>query len=178
MIPTRPIAPTPNKAIGLGSGMGLTPSAPLLAALPTIRPVLELSPKTSTRRLIGVVIVTFPRSAPLVKGPEKVMSTAACSAVGKLIPFTAPFAIPGMELGKPPAAVVKKLAEVMVTGEPVALSNANLMEPRDATLALVADNTNRIVSAFAAAGPPVKVADVPLAIVNGPSGKVAFAGGP
>ena len=176
MTPIRPIAPSPNKAIGLGSGTGATPSAPLLAALPTIRPVLELSPKTSTRRLIGEVIVTSPRTAFLVKGPEKVMSAAACSAVGKLIPFTWPFAIPPMEAGNPPAAVVKKSADEKLTG--ARPSNCKLMVPRDATSVLVADNTNRMVSAFAAFGPPVKVADVPLAIVNGPSGKVAFEGGP
>ena len=100
MTPIRAIAPT-NKAVGLGSGMGTgeTPSAPELAALPTISPVLELSPKTSTRRLIGEVIVTSPRTASLTKGPLKRMSAAACSASGNAILLTWPFPIPGMPLG-------------------------------------------------------------------------------
>ena len=54
------------------------PSAPPLAALPTIKPFA--SPKTSTRRLIGEVIFTGPRVAFLVKNSEKIMSAAAWSA--------------------------------------------------------------------------------------------------
>ena len=179
MTPVRPIAATPNRAIGLGSGTGATPSAPLLAALSTILPVVLLSPKTSTRRLIGEVIVTSPRTAPGVKGPGKRMSAAACSALGNLIPFTAPFAIPLMEEGKPPAEVEKKLLDPKVTGgRPSNVKPIVPVGPSDVTLLLVADSTNRTVSAFAATGPPVKVALTPLPTVNGPSGKVEFAGGP
>ena len=86
MIAIRPTVAIPNRAIGLGSGTGAMPSAPPLAALPTIKPFA--SPKTSTRRLIGEVIVTGPRVAFLVKNSEKIMSAAAWSAWGKLIPLT------------------------------------------------------------------------------------------
>jgi hypothetical protein len=79
----------------------------------------------------------------------------------------------------PPSAVEKKLATEKLTAGRV--SNFKLMEPvkpRDITSVLEADSTNRTVSAFAAAGPPVKVTDVQLTTVIGPSGKVAFEGGP
>jgi hypothetical protein len=69
----------------------------------------------------------------------------------------------------------KEISDEKLTG--VRPSNFKLMEPENGTLVLAADSTNRTVSAFAAAGPPVKVAGVPLATVIGPSGKVAFAGG-
>lgn len=183
MTPIRPIVATPNKAIGLGSGIGAMPKAPLLAALPTIMswPAVELkiSPKTSTRRAIGEVIVTVPRSAPAATALGKVMSAAACNAVGKLIPFTAPFAIDMTLVGKPVCAVVKKSVEAKVTGEPIALSKLNVMLPRVATSVFVADSTNRTVVAAGALGvPPNNSAPVPLETVNGPSAKVAGSGVP
>lgn len=181
MTPSRPTVATPNKAIGPGSGAGVTPSAPLLAALPTIvswpAVVLKISPKTSTRRLIGEVIVTVPRSAPATTGPEKVMSAAACNASGKPIPFTVPFAIDMILVGKPVCAVVKKsLAAKLTAGRP---SNFKPMVPRDATSVLVAESTNRTVSAAGALGvPPNNSAPVPLLTVNGLSAKVAGSGVP
>jgi hypothetical protein len=93
-------------------------------------------------------------------------------------------AIPLMPEGMPLAEVVKKPPEVKVTGEPVALSNPNVMVPREFTLVVVADNINRTLSAGGAPdGPPNKGVGVPLPTVFGPGGrlgswKVALGEGP
>jgi hypothetical protein len=85
--------------------------------------------------------------------------------------------MPEILLGKPPSVVENKSLAVKLTGERPSKVKPMVPAPRDAKL--LADSTNRI--AFhrpEAAGPPVKLTLVPLAIVNGPLGKVAFEGGP
>jgi hypothetical protein len=87
-----------NNAIGADSGTGVTPSAPLLAALPTVNPLF--TPKRSIRRLMGELISIGARFAFFVNGAPNPISTAACSDPGKLILLTLPLAIPEMLLGK------------------------------------------------------------------------------
>jgi len=179
----KPMLANPRSSIAHveGSGTAATeppvmPSEPLLAALPTIKPV-DPMPNTSTRRSIGDVISTLPRTTFFV-GPSKI-SAPAWSEVGNLMPFTAPLAMLVMFDGKPALDVVKKslAAKVMVVGvdNPVNVK-ARVILPRLAMAPGDADRTSKISLADDALGPPVRFTEVPLATVNGPSGNVALEG--
>ena len=81
-----------------------------------------------------------------------------------------------MLLGKPPSVVEKKSLAVKLTGERPSKVKPMVPAPSDAES--LVDSTNRIVSAFEAVGPPVRLTLVPLATVNGSIWESSFRGGP